>query len=115
MLYVAGPFYSTNVYQNSDLRLKKNINNIVSAIDKINRLNGVEYEFKREEFADRNLPQGKQYGVIAQQVEEVLPEAVKSDDEGIKSVAYAQLIPVLIEAIKAQQKEIDELKMKLRN
>ena len=52
----------------------------------------------------------RQAGVIAQDVEKVLPEVVHTDENGIKSVAYGNMIGLLIEAIKEQQRQIDELK-----
>jgi len=52
------------------------------------------------------------YGLIAQEVEHVIPELVGTNASGFKSVAYGNLIPLLIEALKAQQAEIDELKSK---
>ena len=56
------------------------------------------------------MQEGTQLGVIAQEVEAVVPEVVYTDDKGFKSVDYIKLTPVLIEAIKEQQKEIEELK-----
>lgn len=65
------------------------------------------------------LANGKQYGLIAQEVEEVLPELVKSmkigDDQEFKSVNYNAHIPILIKAMKEQQEEIENLKNKLKN
>ena len=113
-LSVAGDVYTTGVWISSDGKLKKNVKTIESALDKIVRIDGVQYEFKRDEFEERNLPNGKHFGVVAQQLETVLPEAVKVDNDGIRSVAYTEIIPVLIEAIKAQQKEIELLKQKVR-
>ena len=52
-------------------------------------------------------------GVIAQEVEEVIPDVVSTNDQGIKSVKYGNLVGVLIEAIKEQQAQIDELKARL--
>ncbi len=53
---------------------------------------------------------GRQVGLIAQEVEEVLPEAVGKSPDGYKTVDYEKLVPVLVEAIKEQQKQIDELR-----
>jgi len=64
------------------------------------------------------LADGKQYGLIAQEVEDVLPELVKSmkvgDDQEYKSVNYNALIPILIEAIKEQHEEIEKLKKQIK-
>jgi hypothetical protein len=113
-LNVAGDVYTTGLWISSDAKLKKNVKTIDSALDKVVKMNGVQYEFNRENFVVKNLPQGKHFGVIAQELENVMPEAVKVDEDGTRSVAYAEIIPVLIEAIKAQQKEIELLKQKVK-
>jgi hypothetical protein len=91
------------VTANSDKKLKENIKTIESALDKVKNLRGVEY--------DRKDNGEHQIGVIAQEVEKIIPEVVYGDET--KSVAYGNLVGLLIEAIKEQQKEIDELKKKL--
>ena len=55
------------------------------------------------------MPEGEQIGVIAQEVEKVLPQTVLTPEDGYKSVDYSRFTPILIEAIKEQQKQIDEL------
>ena len=75
-------------------------------LQKILNMNGVNYRWKTEEFSDHNFPEGRHYGVIAQEIEKVLPEIVIEDD-GEKAVAYTEIIPVLIEAMKEQQSQID--------
>ena len=91
---------SGTVTANSDEKLKENVITIENALDKVLSLRGVEY--------DRIDSGEHQIGVIAQEVEKIIPEVVYGDE--IKSVAYGNLIGLLIEAIKEQQKEIDELK-----
>lgn len=93
------------VFADSDQRLKTDIKPVTNALEKILQINGVYYKWKR-------LPanQSRQLGLIAQNVESVFPEAVTTDEKGIKSVAYQNLISPVIEAIKEQQKQIDELK-----
>ena len=61
-----------------------------------------------------NLSSREQIGLIAQDVEKVLPELVNTDSEGFKSVDYTKLGPVLIEAIKEQQQQIDQLKKEIQ-
>jgi hypothetical protein len=94
---------SGTVTANSDEKLKENVITIENALEKVLSLRGVEY--------DRIDSGDHQIGVIAQEVEKVVPAVVYGDE--IKSVAYANLVGLLIEAIKEQQKEIDELKKKL--
>ena len=91
----------------SDITLKKNIELIPNALDKVLSLRGITYN----RIDIENEP--KQSGVIAQEVEKVLPEVVHTDEEGIKSVAYGNMVGLLIEAIKEQQQQIDELRRKL--
>jgi hypothetical protein len=93
--------------QNSDTRLKKDIEPLQSSPDKITRLNGYRYHWK-----DEQLDQQWQTGLLAQEVEQVFPELVKSDADGIKSVNYTALIPHLIETIKSLQTRITALETK---
>jgi hypothetical protein len=89
-------------YTSSDERLKTNIQTIPDALNKVLNLRGVEYNLKSTN--------EDSIGVIAQEVEKVFPQVVSTGPDGYKKVAYGNLIGSLIEAIKAQQKEIDELK-----
>lgn len=101
--------YSGTWTQSSDVRFKKNIEPLNNSIYKIQQLDGVSYEFKKDEFQEKNFTEGKQIGLIAQDVEKVLPELVRTDNEGYKSIAYQNLVAVLVEAIKEQQISINEL------
>ena len=86
----------------SDVRTKENITTIEHGLEIVESLRGVRYNKIGNE--------DKHVGVIAQEVEEVLPEVVKTDDEGMKSVDYGKMVGVLIEAIKDLKAELDELK-----
>lgn len=102
-----GDFTATgNITAYSDIRLKENIEIIPNAVDKIMQLNG--YTFDRID----NKEVGRQTGVIAQEVQSVLPEAILADDDGILNVAYGNMVGLLIEAIKELKQEIEELKVK---
>ena len=94
----------------SDGRFKTDVAPVTGALDKVLSLRGVSFNWNREQFPDRSFPEGRQVGFIAQEVEKVIPEVVDSDRQGYKGLSYQSLIPVLVEAIKAQQKEIEELK-----
>jgi len=99
-----------NVTAYSDIRLKENIKVIENALEKVLQIRGV--TFTRNDQDDKE----KIYsGVIAQEVERVLPEVISEDNEGIKNVAYGNMIGLLIEAIKEQQQQIDELKARIGN
>ena len=92
----------------SDKRLKKNIKSISGALDKLSTINGVEFDWIEKEGVHSH--KGHDVGVIAQEVEKVLPEVVVTRDNGYKAVNYEKIIPLLIESIKDLKAEIDELK-----
>ena len=93
-----------NVTAYSDIRLKEDLEVITGALDKVKSLTG--YTYTRIDSGERHT------GVIAQDVEKVLPEAVNNDGEHL-SVAYGNMVGLLIEAIKEQQAQIDDLKARL--
>ena len=92
----------------SDETLKENISPITNALDKLNQIRGVTYNLK-----DDNTR--KHTGVIAQELQKVLPEAVHTNDDGILSVAYGNTIGLLIEAIKELQGTVNDLKRRLES
>ena len=97
----------------SDRRLKRDVVPLVDALDKVLQLRGVSFSWRREEFPQKRLNAGPQIGFIAQEVEEIYPELVFTDPEGYKSLDYSKLTPILTEAIKEQQAQIEELKAAL--
>jgi hypothetical protein len=88
----------------SDERVKENINTIENALDKVKALRGVTYN--RTDKSDKS----EKIGVIAQEIQEVLPQVVHEQEDGMLGVSYGNIVALLIEAIKEQQKQIDELK-----
>ena len=98
---------SGDVTAYSDERLKSDITTIEDALNKVKNLRGV--MFDKTDTLSSELKRST--GVIAQEVEKVLPEVVHNDiNTGYKSVAYGNIVGVLIEAIKEQQEQIDKLK-----
>lgn len=94
--------------QTSDARLKTNINGIDNSLVSLMKLRGVTFNW---DLAKRpNSDKALQYGFIAQEVEKVFPELVNTDANGYKSLNYIGVIPVLTEAVKEQQSEIEDLK-----
>lgn len=89
----------------SDARLKTNISTASDALAKILQLRGVSFNWKSTGKAD--------VGLVAQEVEKVYPELVSTGADGIKAVEYGHLVGPLVEAIKAQQAEIDALKAEI--
>lgn len=103
--------YTGTIADVSDTRLKKNIVLIPDAIDKISSMRGVFFDWNLDENPGFVLENRRQVGVIAQEVEKVLPELVILNKEGYKMVDYTKLTPVLIEAVKEQQKQIEAQKI----
>jgi hypothetical protein len=106
-LDVSGTIRATgDVIAYSDARVKENVETISDALAKVTSLRGVSYTRKDSEDKSRKV------GVIAQEVLDILPEVVQQDIEGNYSVAYGNVVGVLIEAIKELKAEINELKNK---
>ena len=108
--YVNGTAYSTGGWSGSDARWKKNVQPVTGALDKITQLQGVTYDWRRDEFPEKNFEDGSQLGFLAQDVEKIVPEAVRTDTSGYKAIAYEKLTAVLTEGVKEQQAEIEHLK-----
>ena len=97
-------------FSTSDKNLKDNITPISNPIEKIQKIGGYEFDWNDKQ----DVYEGHDIGVIAQEIEEVLPELVTTRDNGYKAVKYEKIVALLIEAIKDQQKQIDELKSKIK-
>ena len=107
VMYVYGDaFASGGVWQNSDLNLKENVRNIPNALDVIEQLEGVTYNYRKDVAPEKNLNDRQAFGFIAQEVEKILPSIVQTDDEGYLSMKYDAIIPIMTEAIKVQQEFI---------
>ena len=92
----------------SDKDLKDNITPIENPIDKIKEIGGYEFDWN-----NKSSYEGHDVGVIAQEIEKVLPEVVTTRDNGYKAVKYEKIVALLIEGIKEQQLQIDDLKKQL--
>ena len=102
-------------YYSSDANLKENVINITNALEKVQQIRGVEFDWKQEYIDARGgeddyFIRKHDVGVIAQEVEAVLPEVVGTRTDGTKAVKYDRITSLLIEAIKEQQSQIDQLK-----
>jgi hypothetical protein len=114
-LFVNGTSAGTSAFQNvSDVRLKKDISPIKNGLDKVNKLNGISFNWNKDLRDDLNLDDNNHLGLIAQDVEEILPQVVSTGNDELqtKTIAYSDIIPVLIEAIKELSTEINILKQK---
>lgn len=108
-LHVVGHIaYTGNIYDVSDVRLKENIVPLDNALEKVTSIRSVYFNNIGESENNREI------GVIAQEVEKVLPEVVSEDAQGYKSVDYSKLTPLLIEAVKEQQTQIEALKVEIK-
>jgi hypothetical protein len=102
-------------FYSSDARLKENVTPITNALEKLSQIRGVEFDWTQSHIDSRGGEDGyfvrrHDVGVIAQEVEAVLPEVVADREDGFKAVKYEKLVPLLIEAIKELKAEVAELK-----
>jgi len=97
----------------SDARFKRNVEDLDGALDRALALRGVTFDWRRDEFPERHFSARRGIGFIAQEVEGIYPELVITGPDGYKSVDYAKVGPILVEAIKAQQKQIEDLTRRL--
>jgi Chaperone of endosialidase len=105
---INGTLTATTSMTISDERWKKNIKPLSSSLDKVMHLQGVSYDWKADEYPDRGFTKDRQIGLIAQEVEKVIPELVMTDSNGYKAISYEKVVPVLIEAMKEQNSLIKE-------
>lgn len=106
-VFVTDEITAKSFMYSSDARLKKNTKLITNPIEKLMSLRGVGFDWKKSDQSD--------FGFIAQEVQKTIPEIVKSTttDEKILTVDYVKILPFLLEGIKQQQKEIEDLERKL--
>lgn len=110
-LTVQGNITATGTITPSDARYKENVVTLTNALSNVLQLRGVTYDMKKE-FKAKGFGNGKQVGVIAQEVEKIYPQLVNTGADGYKGVDYSKFTPLLIEAIKEQQQQIETLKSK---
>ena len=111
---LAGEIRATNditAFYSSDIRLKENIKPIENALSKVESISGNTYDWK-EGYDEIHSHKGNDVGVIAQEIEEILPQIVTNRDNGYKAVQYEKIVPLLIEAIKELSAKIKRLENK---
>jgi hypothetical protein len=101
-------------FSTSDRNFKENITPITNALDKISKISGNTYDWKAD-MKDIHGFEGNDVGVIAQEIEEVLPQLVTTRETGYKAVKYDKLVALLIEGIKEQQTQIHNLTLEIEN
>lgn len=112
-IHVTGTIQATDdivAYASSDERLKNEITPIPYALEKINNISGNSFVWNTDK---QDIYKGKDYGVIAQEIEKILPELVTTKENGYKAVKYDKLVSLLIEGIKELSVEVNELKEKI--
>ena len=109
--FVTGDVNATGdvvAYYSSDKRLKDNIVRIENPLEKVGKIGGYTFDWNDKQ----KTYTGKDVGVIAQEIQEVLPELVTERDNGYLAVKYEKIVPLLIESIKELKQEVDEIKQK---
>lgn len=112
-LDVNGAVRGTSAYIVSDKRYKKNISNLLNSTKIITALQGRTYELDQTILKNATFKKGLTFGFIAQEFQKVLPELVEEDKNGFLSINYDGVIPILVEAFKEKDKEIQDLKSRL--
>jgi flagellar hook assembly protein FlgD len=136
--YFSGPVFTSGSYNASARKLKQNITDLTSAMALISKLKPKEYEYKQDgAYKSMNLPKGKRYGLIAEELEEVFPNLIKAANFDsrleqsldatenrqapasvkidFKAVNYTELIPIMIKGMQEQEKEKGELKEEVQD
>jgi hypothetical protein len=97
----------------SDRRFKKNITPFGPVLDRFAALQPVYYNWRASEFPERHFGEAQTYGLVAQDVEQVLPDLVVTGEDGFKAIDYSKLPMLTIEAVKELKAENDDLKRRL--
>ena len=110
---ISGDLFAGGQLLSSDRRFKRDIVTVKNALSKVLQLRGVNYYWKQQEFPNRNFDEKLELGLIAQEVELIIPEIVAEAEDGYKAVEYQKLVALLIEAIKEQQTIIEGQKTEM--
>lgn len=117
---ITGDLYHNLTMIFSDKRFKKDIQPLENTSSKLEKMTGYTYSYRTDEFKEKHFDDKKHIGLIAQEVKEVFPELIREDDKGYYAVNYEGMIPVLLEALKeqnktneSQQKQIQDLQSRL--
>ncbi len=115
-LQVNGDIIANSIAGSSDARFKTNITPIQDPLAKVMRLRGVNFDWNQNQFPERTFSSQRAIGFIAQEVEKVIPEVVQTEKntEAYKAVQYDKIVALLVEAIKEQQKQIQQLQKQVK-
>lgn len=112
---VYGRGYATTSWNSSDRRFKNDIASIEKPMEIVRQLRGVTYGYNQSEFPKMHFDDGRSYGFIAQELQKVMPELVREDDEGYLAVNYDGVIPVLVNALQEQDEVVDRQNEEIAN
>ena len=112
-LRINGDFSATTISEVSDARLKRDVVPLEDALGSILRLQGMSFHWRTDEYSERGFGEGSDIGLIAQEVEAVLPRLVREDRDGFKAVAYGKLMAVLVQGVKEQQSQLATLRARI--
>jgi len=115
-LQVNGDIIANSIAGSSDARFKTNIAPIANPLAKVLQLRGVNFDWNQSQFPERTFSANRAIGFIAQEVEKVVPEVVETEKsaQGYKAVQYDKVVALLVEAIKEQQQQINQLKKQVK-
>lgn len=115
-LHVTGDIIANSVAGSSDRRFKTNIRPVENALAKVKALQGVYFNWNQKDFPEKDFGTQNELGFIAQEVEQIVPEIVVKEQskEEYRSVKYDKLVALLVEAMKEQQKQIEQLQVKVK-
>ncbi|HCF03917.1 tail fiber domain-containing protein [Flavobacterium sp.] len=115
-LFVNGDITANSVAGSSDRRFKTNIRPVENALAKVKALQGVYFNWNQKDFPEKDFGTQNELGFIAQEVEQIVPEIVVKEQskEEYRSVKYDKLVALLVEAMKEQQKQIEQLQVKVK-
>lgn len=113
--YATTAFLTNQPVITSDEKYKTNVANLALMLDKLKLLRPVSYNLKKDVDGIKTDPNVSdfQYGFIAQELKEVFPDMVSQREDGVLGIRYTELIPVLVQAIKEQQEQIDALSKRI--
>jgi len=110
-LYVSGEIYaSSDITAYSDIRAKSNLEKIINPLEKIQQINGYTYDLNTDNQPSHTKITDRYSGLVAQEVEQILPEVIHKNDDGKLSIAYGNMAGLFVECIKELKKENNELK-----
>ena len=108
-LHVAGNICATGtIGACSDIRYKINFMPIINALSSVMKMNGIYYNWNTKQFMGKGFTDARQIGFSAQEIEKLFPEIVQKDAAGYLAVDYSRLTPILVEALKEQQQQINK-------